>query len=80
MFAINVNGELALIEWKKISISSSKYTAGNMRPPVSHFADCVGTGYKLQLNAYRYITEKYYGYKVSMMLVVCTQTENCSLS
>ena len=74
--AINGNGELALIDWKRTSSLSSKFTShNNMRPPLSHLPDCAGIHYRLQLNAYRYIIEKYYGYKVSMMLVVCTHPD-----
>ncbi len=36
----------------------------------------VGIHYRLQLNAYKYMLEKYYDVRVSAMYVVCTHPEN----
>ena len=46
-----------------------------MLPPLDHVPDCAGWHYRLQLNIYRYIVEKYYGFEVAMMLVVCTHPD-----
>ncbi len=47
-----------------------------MMTPLEHLPDCQGVHYRLQLNAYRYILEKYYGRRVSAMRVVCTHPDN----
>ena len=43
--------------------------------PLEHLPDAQGVKYHLQLNIYRFIMEKYYGYVVSSMLVVCLHPE-----
>ena len=74
--AINAAGELALIDWKRSAGLENKYSSlCRMKPPLGHLADCAGYHYRLQLNAYRYIIEKYYGFKVVKMLVVCTHPD-----
>ncbi len=47
-----------------------------MRHGLSHLDDCVGVHYWLQINAYRYIIEKYYSMSVAGMYVVCTHPDN----
>ena len=42
-----------------------------MAAPLDHLPDAQGIKYRLQLNVYRFILEKYYGFVVSSMLVVC---------
>ena len=39
--------------------------------PLQRTADCQGEHYRLQLNIYKWILEKYYGVKVTGMKVVC---------
>ena len=46
--------------------------------PLAHLAACAGVHYRLQLNCYRYILEKYYGVIVEAMYVVCTHPGNGS--
>ena len=41
-----------------------------MKRELSHIPDAVGWKYRLQLNLYKYIVEKYYGFNVSRMHVV----------
>ena len=43
--------------------------------PLEHLPDAQGVKYHLQLNIYRFIIEKYYGYVVSSMFVVCLHPE-----
>lgn len=43
--------------------------------PLSHLPDATGVKYRLQLNTYRYIVEKYYGMIVDAMYVVCLHPE-----
>eukprot|EP00435_Cladocopium_sp_Y103_P017516 s1987_g4.t1 len=69
--AIDERGTLALIDWKRSASLETKYSSPcAMRPPLDHLPDCAGWHYRLQLNAYRYIIEKYYGLVVSKMLIV----------
>ena len=60
----------------------SKYTNrwGNMQGALCHLQDCAGNHYRLQLNAYRYILETYYGFQVKAMYVVCTHPDNGDLA
>ena len=48
----------------------------SMLPPFSHLDDCAGNHYRLQLNCYKFILEKYYGFFVVDMYVVCTHPDN----
>ena len=47
-----------------------------MTEPLSHIADCQGMRYRTQLNAYKYLIEKYYDKQVLGMFVVCTHPDN----
>ena len=47
-----------------------------MKSPLQHLEDCSGVHYRLQLNCYRFILEKYYDLRVSMMMVVCCHPDN----
>ena len=70
--AVNCRGELAIIDWKRSANLPSKYASPQaLKPPLQHLSDCAGQHYRLQLNCYRYLLEKYYGFAVSRMLVVC---------
>ena len=66
-----------LIDWKRTLGLPGKFTSvQSMRPPVAHIADCTGMHYRLQLNVYRHLLEKYYDLRVSRMLVVCCHPEH----
>ena len=68
----NIDGTYTIIDWKR-----SKDLANNMnsnfrrsaKKPISHLDDCDGSKYSIQLNMYRYILQRYYGLKVSGMLL-----------
>ena len=47
-----------------------------MKFPLHKLDDCAGIHYRLQLNAYAYILEKYYGHTIATMSVVCTHPDN----
>ena len=47
-----------------------------MLAPLGHLDDCAGNHYRLQLNAYRYILQKYYDVSVKAMVVVGTHPDN----
>ena len=69
----NVSGEVILFDWKRTKNLQDKYTNpwSNMSAPLSHLPDCVGFHYRLQLNVYMYILQKYYNVSVGGMYVVC---------
>lgn len=75
--AVNQNdGDLALIDWKRISALESKYVSPcAMLPPLDHIPDCAGWRCRPQVNLYKYIIEKYYAFTVSEMLVVCAHPD-----
>ncbi|CAE8656395.1 unnamed protein product [Polarella glacialis] len=70
--ATRSDGALVLFDWKRTKELHTKYSNRfqSMTGPLSHLADCAGMHYRLQLNVYRYILEKYYGQKVHSMFVV----------
>ena len=77
--AKNPAGEFAILDWKRSKQLRSKYTSfGNqcMLPPLDNIPDSQGYHYRLQLNVYRYILQRYYQIKVSAMLVVCLHPDN----
>ena len=47
-----------------------------MLPPLSHIPDTSVWHYRLQLNIYAYIVQKYYGHSVSGMTIVCCHPDN----
>ncbi|CAE7209382.1 unnamed protein product, partial [Symbiodinium microadriaticum] len=72
------DNSLVLFDWKRTRNLRTKYTNKfrNMKLPLSHIPDCAGWHYRLQLNTYKYILERYYGYVVSAMYVVCLHPDN----
>ncbi len=70
--ATDPTGCLVLVDWKRSKNLKIKYLTSfkNMKGNFSHIPDAVGWKYRLQLNLYKYIVEKYYGFSVSRMLVV----------
>ena len=71
------DGQLVLYDWKRSKLLSSKYSNHwrHMSGPLDHLEDCAGIHYRLQLNAYKWILERYYGVIVASMHVVCTHPE-----
>ena len=47
-----------------------------MKKPLQHLADQQGIHYRLQLNCYRFLLEKYYAKEVAAMFVVCVHPDN----
>ena len=66
-------GEFVLVDWKRSSKLREKYNSYGhfMKSPLDTVPDCQGEHYRLQLNVYKWILEKYYEIKVARMLVVC---------
>ena len=48
----------------------------HIQPPLDHLFDNAGTKYRLQLNLYKYMLERYYGQTVAQMFIVCTHPDN----
>jgi hypothetical protein len=71
-------GSFVIIDWKRTARLRTKYSNKfqSMFAPLQHLQDCAGTHYRLQLNCYRYIIQKYYGMVVSRMLVVGAHSDN----
>jgi hypothetical protein len=59
--------KIVLVDWKRSEKLAadmvSKYRK-RMRRPLHHLDDCNGSAYALQLSAYQYILEKYYGFRI----------------
>ena len=68
-----VSNMLYLVDWKRSEKLQDKYQSFGkyMKPPLQHTGDCQGEHYRLQLNIYKWILEKYYGVQVSGLKVVC---------
>ena len=64
---------LYLIDWKRSEKLADKYEGFGkfMKPPLQNVSDCQGEHYRLQLNIYMWILQKYYGVPVAGMKVVC---------
>ncbi len=76
--AAESNDNLILFDWKRSKGLRGKYRNSfqQMAYPLSHLDDCAGNHYRLQLNCYRFMLEKYYSKTVSGMWVVCTHPDN----
>ena len=75
--AIDSTNRLLLVDWKRSKELRRKYEGvKNMLSPLNHIPDVPGWHYRLQLNCYAYLIEKYYGYVVARMLVVCLHPDN----
>lgn len=65
------NNELFIIDWKRSEKLPKKMIGySKMKEPLSNLEDCSGCSYALQLGCYRYIIEKYYGFKVKGVALV----------
>jgi hypothetical protein len=76
--AITPQSTLVIFDWKRSKSLRDKYTNRyqSMAGELSHIPDCQGMHYRLQLNAYRYLLQKYYDHTVSGMFVVRTHPDN----
>ena len=76
--ATDARGRLYLFDWKRSAGLQGKYktTGSSMKKPLQHLADQQGIHYRLQLNCYRFLLEKYYAKEVAAMFVVCVHPDN----
>lgn len=70
------DGTLAIYDWKRTEglKTENKFQSG--LGPVSHLPDTNYWHYSLQLNVYRYILQKHYGFVVSELALVVLHPEN----
>ena len=73
--ATDASGRLLIFDWKRSRDLRAKYSSpfNVMLYPCEHLDDCQGNHYRLQLNCYKYMLEKYYGKVVSGTYVVCVR-------
>ena len=73
------DGRLCLYDWKRSKDLRQHYHSfggQKMLHPVAHLEDCKGIHYRLQMNLYRKILMKEYGFEVASMSVVCFHPDN----
>lgn len=70
------DGTLAIYDWKRIEEVKFENRFQSGLGPVKHLPDTNFWHYSIQLNVYRYILEKHYGYKVSEMALVVLHPTN----
>ena len=59
--------KIVLVDWKrsdKLAADMVSKYGKRMHRPLHHLDDCNGSAYALQLSAYQYILEKYYGFQI----------------
>ena len=76
--AERTDGSKVIVDWKRTRRTrlSGEAFGKTMRRPLCSVPDCTLWHYRLQLNVYRYILEKYYGQNVSSMYIVGTNPDN----
>lgn len=65
------DGTFCIMDWKTTKGLANKFSNkfSKAKHPIDHLDDCDGEKYNLQLNIYKYILEKYYGIKISKMVL-----------
>ncbi|CAE7332136.1 ANKRD50 [Symbiodinium microadriaticum] len=76
--AERADGSKVIVDWKRTRRARLRDEAFGkyMRGPQCKVPDCTLWHYRLQLNVYRFILEKYYGQFVSSMYIVGTNPDN----
>jgi len=72
------DGTLAIYDWKRIEELKTENKFQTGLGPVAHLPDTNYWHYSLQLNVYRYIIQKHYGYVVSELALVVLHPGNPS--
>ena len=72
------DGSKVIVDWKRTRRArlSDEAFGKLMQGPLRGVPDCTLWHYRLQLNVYRFILEKYYGLTVSCMYIVGTNPDN----
>jgi len=76
MLYMKPDGTLAIYDWKRIEELKTDNRFQSGLGPVSHLPDTNYWHYSLQLNVYRYIIQKHYGYVVSELALVVLHPGN----
>jgi len=76
MLFMNEDGTLSIYDWKRCK-SLEKFVSYNQfaLEPISHIPDTNFWHYSIQLNTYKLIIERKYGYKVRDMYLICIHPE-----
>ena len=76
MLFMNEDGTLSIYDWKRCK-SLEKFVSYNQfaLEPISHIPDTNFWHYSIQLNTYKLIIERKYGYKVKDMYLICIHPE-----
>jgi hypothetical protein len=78
MIYMKPDGTLAIYDWKRIEELKTENRWQSGLGPVDHLPDTNYWHYSLQLNVYRYILQKHYGFVVSELALVVLHPENSS--
>ena len=78
MVYMKSDGTLAIYDWKRIEELKTENKFQSGLGPVDHLPDTNYWHYSLQLNVYRYIIQKHYGYVVSELALVILHPNNSS--
>jgi hypothetical protein len=78
MVYLKPDGTLAIYDWKRIEEVKTENRFQSGLGPVSHLPDTNYWHYSLQLNVYRYILQKHYGFTVSELALVVLHPMNRS--
>ena len=72
------DGTLAIYDWKRAESIKDENKWQKGLGPINHLPDTNYWHYSLQLNVYRYIIQKYYGFTVSELALVILHPINPS--
>ena len=78
MVYLKNDGTLAIYDWKRIEDLKTENNYQSGLGPVAHLPDTNYWHYSLQLNVYRYILQKHYGFVVSELALVVLHPTNTS--
>ena len=76
MIYLKPDGTLAIYDWKRIEELKTENRFQSGLGPVEHLPDTNYWHYSLQLNVYRYIIQKHYGFVVSELALVVLHPAN----
>jgi hypothetical protein len=78
MLYMKPDGTLAIYDWKRSEEIKTENRFQSGLGPVAHLPDTNYWHYSLQLNVYRYMIQKHYGYTVSELALVILHPINSS--
>ena len=78
MIFINDDGTLSIYDWKRCKEIKLKndYKEYSITPSINHLHDCNYVHYTLQLNIYKKLIERNYGFTVKDLHIVCMHPDN----